>query len=313
MISPDDIVKSSQTNGPLVRFVGRNKVRDGFLNQFVCVLLPILVVIDLIYARMARKSWNDVWFQFFGYGTPPSLPCYLEQPMAVRKLRFVCISDTHMMHEKLTIPKGDVLLHTGDFTNHGSQDEVEAFAVWLAKQPHAIKIVIPGNHDMIMDQEYYESYWSDWSRVKQDAVKALKSLTDIPGCHVLIDKGIHIEGVNIWGSPVSDVVVPCVFSTIIPYVISLAFCQVLCIDYLLYYVIVVSLFYMFVHSGCQDMRRGGLPLTRALRRWKSTGRTRYHRGASRGRSVWTCCVPMFLLWASEIWSLQAHTKAARAC
>jgi len=37
-----------------------------------------------------------------------------------KSMRYVVISDTHNLHQKLTIPSGDVLIHCGDFTNKGS-------------------------------------------------------------------------------------------------------------------------------------------------------------------------------------------------
>jgi predicted phosphodiesterase len=36
-------------------------------------------------------------------------------------MRLVLISDTHMVHDTLDIPAGDVLIHAGDFTCHGSR------------------------------------------------------------------------------------------------------------------------------------------------------------------------------------------------
>ena len=95
-----------------------------------------------------------------------------------------------MMHRSMDIPDGDVLIHTGDFTNHGSLDEVKDFASWLSTLPHRIKIIVPGNHDMILDAAYYEQYWSDWSGVKESPTEALGCLAAVSGCHVLIDRGI---------------------------------------------------------------------------------------------------------------------------
>jgi predicted phosphodiesterase len=31
-------------------------------------------------------------------------------------MKIVCISDTHEKHKQLNLPKGDVLIHAGDFT-----------------------------------------------------------------------------------------------------------------------------------------------------------------------------------------------------
>ena len=64
-----------------------------------------------------------------------------------RRIRFVCISDTHNSPSRAPIPSGDVLLHTGDFTNRGTREEYRAFEEFLKSQPHPSKIVILGNHD----------------------------------------------------------------------------------------------------------------------------------------------------------------------
>lgn len=85
------------------------------------------------------------------------------------KIRFVVISDTHNLHQHLEIPEGDVLVHAGDFTNKGTLCEVKNFAEWFCKQPHPVKLLIPGNHDMIIDTQYYEKNWNYWS-TKHEAV-----------------------------------------------------------------------------------------------------------------------------------------------
>ena len=33
-----------------------------------------------------------------------------------RTVRIVCISDTHELHRELSVPDGDLLIHSGDFT-----------------------------------------------------------------------------------------------------------------------------------------------------------------------------------------------------
>ena len=76
------------------------------------------------------------------------------------KVTFVCLSDTHNRHRDLNaLPMADVLVHTGDFTNFGTYKEVEDFVQWMGEQPHPIKIVVPGNHDMILDKLYWQDFW----------------------------------------------------------------------------------------------------------------------------------------------------------
>lgn len=62
-------------------------------------------------------------------------------------LRLVCISDTHGQHHQLVLPAGDVLIHAGDFTQFGSEEQLKDFDTWLAAQPHKTKLVVLGNHE----------------------------------------------------------------------------------------------------------------------------------------------------------------------
>jgi hypothetical protein len=78
-------------------------------------------------------------------------------------IRFVCISDTH--NAKPSVPPGDVLIHAGDLTQHGTKDELTAAILWISTLPHVIKIVIAGNHDKVLDPKYRSSELLDDPRV----------------------------------------------------------------------------------------------------------------------------------------------------
>lgn len=68
------------------------------------------------------------------------------------RVRIVCISDTHGQHIKLSVPDGDVLVHAGDFMAFGyAPKEIADFNHWLSTQPHRYKVVIAGNHDVMID------------------------------------------------------------------------------------------------------------------------------------------------------------------
>merc|ERR1712216_105377 len=62
-------------------------------------------------------------------------------------VRVVCISDTHGRHRDLVLPKGDVLIHAGDFTKFGKLEDVEDFNSWLGGLTFEHKIVVNGNHE----------------------------------------------------------------------------------------------------------------------------------------------------------------------
>ncbi|CAF2872555.1 unnamed protein product [Rotaria sp. Silwood2] len=61
--------------------------------------------------------------------------------------RFVCISDNHDNYD-FTLPDGDILLHSGDFTRNGTEKEIETFLNWLKTlTQYRLKIIIVGNHE----------------------------------------------------------------------------------------------------------------------------------------------------------------------
>ncbi len=102
-------------------------------------------------------------------------------------MKFVAISDTHCRHLNLKLPKGDVLLHAGDISYKGQKNEIVDFLQWLAKLPYKHKIFIAGNHDFYFEKE---------------KIAQIQSL--IPdGVTYLNDEEIIIDGVKIWGSPVT--------------------------------------------------------------------------------------------------------------
>jgi Icc-related predicted phosphoesterase len=103
-------------------------------------------------------------------------------------MKIIAISDTHGRHDKLIMPKGDVLIHAGDFTPRGEIIDVAKFSDFLAKQNYQYKIVIAGNHDFSFEDE------------RQKEVE--KMITDA-GAIYLNDSGIEIAGVKFWGSPIT--------------------------------------------------------------------------------------------------------------
>ena len=98
-------------------------------------------------------------------------------------MRIVAISDTHTLHTGLNVPDGDVLIHAGDLTNHGSLDDVRNFNKFLGTLPHPHKIVIAGNHDFC------------FQRWREDAEALLTNAI------YLEDSGLNIDGVYFYGSP----------------------------------------------------------------------------------------------------------------
>eukprot|EP00276_Gloeochaete_wittrockiana_P005706 CAMPEP_0184657840 /NCGR_PEP_ID=MMETSP0308-20130426/21993_1 /TAXON_ID=38269 /ORGANISM="Gloeochaete witrockiana, Strain SAG 46.84" /LENGTH=256 /DNA_ID=CAMNT_0027096159 /DNA_START=172 /DNA_END=942 /DNA_ORIENTATION=+ len=110
-------------------------------------------------------------------------------------MRFVVISDTHSLHEQITLPEGDVLLHCGDFSRHGMIREVQSFVQWLRLQQFQHKVVIAGNHELSFDKDHRAA----GRPTNTDASTVKKLVSD--ACIYLEDSLVEINGIRIYGSP----------------------------------------------------------------------------------------------------------------
>jgi len=99
-------------------------------------------------------------------------------------MRIVIISDTHGFHNKISIPYGDVFIHAGDFCNFGTFNEARKFAIWLNELPHKYKIIIAGNHDIIIEKD------SEVSGLIFGGI-----------AEYLQDSGTEIKGIKFYGCP----------------------------------------------------------------------------------------------------------------
>jgi Icc-related predicted phosphoesterase len=102
-------------------------------------------------------------------------------------MRTTTISDTHSAHSYLKLSGGDVLIHAGDLCNRGTEMEVIDFLNWFEKQDYQYKIFIAGNHDF-----YFES------ESREDIYNLIPS-----NITYLNDNSVKIEGMKIWGSPIT--------------------------------------------------------------------------------------------------------------
>ncbi|CAK9097148.1 unnamed protein product [Durusdinium trenchii] len=107
-------------------------------------------------------------------------------------VRCVCISDTHLQHEDLHLPYGEILLHCGDvlLESRGLQasalEALRSFHRWIEQQPHQHKLLVAGNHDGVLQALGPE-------RVQEV----------LPKCTYLQDQGIDLEGLKLYASPLS--------------------------------------------------------------------------------------------------------------
>jgi len=102
--------------------------------------------------------------------------------------KIVCISDTHNRHEYVCMPGGgDVLIHAGDGTLGGTEDECERFISWLSRQQSRFGavVLVAGNHD--------------WAFQRQPEL--MRTLCDTAGVIYLQDRAADIAGLKFYGAP----------------------------------------------------------------------------------------------------------------
>src|SRR4051794_30679394 len=100
-----------------------------------------------------------------------------------RGIRIVAMADTHLYHERLVVPGGDILVHAGDMLQHGSLEELARAAEFLRALPHPTKIIVAGNHEVCLEKHPAEA----------------RALLD--GFIYLEDEPVTIDGVVFYGSP----------------------------------------------------------------------------------------------------------------
>ena len=97
-------------------------------------------------------------------------------------MKILHISDTHGLHLRLApLPNADVIVHSGDFTNYGTDEEILDFLNWFIALPYKHKIFVCGNHDFnLFDADNIE---------------------DLPrNVHFLQDRAVIINGIKFYGA-----------------------------------------------------------------------------------------------------------------
>lgn len=114
-------------------------------------------------------------------------------------IRVVCISDTHSLDPGY-IPEGDILIHAGDITDHGTPAELQAAIDRYSALPHPHKYCIAGNHDTYLDPA---------SRVtlpltdQQNATLDWKSIRYLQNSSHKLYLPTHDRTLHIYGAPQS--------------------------------------------------------------------------------------------------------------
>ena len=92
------------------------------------------------------------------------------------------LSDTHSKHHELrNLPPADIIIHSGDISFAGSENEVMDFIEWFGALPYKYKLFIAGNHD--------------------DCLFGA-TLDGLPqNCFYLCNSSVTIQGVKFYGLP----------------------------------------------------------------------------------------------------------------
>ncbi len=153
---------------------------DNYGLSFVAMLLTKG---GRVVSVTSRRNWDE---DFGHYLSHAQLRVALGESLYrktinERPLSILQISDTHNRHALLTnLPAADVIVHCGDFTDRGTEEEALDFLNWFIELPYAEKVFVVGNHDLCL-----------W-----DAL----GIEDLPdNVHFLQDRGCTIEGVNFFG------------------------------------------------------------------------------------------------------------------
>ena len=121
-----------------------------------------------------------------------------------KMVRFLVISDTHgippVLHtqpnstRRLPFPKADVLLHCGDISNFGNASEYEPVFSALKAADAELKIVIAGNHDLTLDEDFIKRKIG-WDTDDQAMVKRAREMwtgTDAQVNGIMyLEEGVH--------------------------------------------------------------------------------------------------------------------------
>lgn len=120
-----------------------------------------------------------------------SLPTGGAGAEAATSVRVCVISDTHGAHRSVQLPSGvDVLVCCGDFTEDGTDEEVDDFLAWFAVQPARSRILILGNHEVALTRKH-----SNDARALAERLSAAGRVTYLQG------SAIEACGLRIFGTP----------------------------------------------------------------------------------------------------------------
>mmetsp|Transcript_23521 Transcript_23521/g.32994 ORF Transcript_23521/g.32994 Transcript_23521/m.32994 type:complete len:423 (+) Transcript_23521:129-1397(+) len=155
-------------------------------------------VIESIACWDPDSAWKQIEANQKFVPPPRAKPDHKERSSCTR---FVLMSDTHGKHRYIAAPKGDVLIHGGDFTKSGEIGTVQDLSAYFGEigyDPEKI-LCIAGNHENTFHPEHYERVWQRFHREPFDPKETMEALTN---CTYLEDDAFIVRGdLSVYGSP----------------------------------------------------------------------------------------------------------------
>jgi hypothetical protein len=91
-------------------------------------------------------------------------------------MRIVLVSSTHELCREPALPPGGLLVHAGGFALLSKRP-------WMCRPPRRRKTIVPGNHEHLLED----------GRERRAITNGI----------LLVGSGVEIEGLKVWGSPVT--------------------------------------------------------------------------------------------------------------
>jgi hypothetical protein len=108
------------------------------------------------------SSESDPMWYGHGSKTPKSLsiPYRTDARKTNACTRLVLMSDTHGKHRQVMLPRGDCLIHAGDFTRHlAERDRGDTgFECLFPRGYLSTSYLAAGNHDITLHPSYYHEH-----------------------------------------------------------------------------------------------------------------------------------------------------------
>ena len=105
------------------------------------------------------------------------------------------------MHDRVTVPYGDILIHSGDATYRGYEGEVREFGEWFRNQPHMYKIFVAGNHDTSFEDSPIKARQWFFDTEETDPAKLCARNNTIYLQEQSVTLSVDGEDVTIYGAP----------------------------------------------------------------------------------------------------------------